>query len=161
MNGNARHWLDSELIEHLYGLTPDGVSVAHLESCAACGARWAELQASRAALVAEPKLDDDFLRAQRQAVWSKIESHQRYGWLSWRVPAAATALVVLFGLLLSRPSVPPVSPQDKVEAIVASELKAMQPPSDEKFYEEMTAMAASTEPAAASPVRALFSDGTD
>lgn len=146
---NSPHWTESELIDRLYGLEPEaGRSAMHLNECDECGARWRDLQASRrsllnAAPVESEKLEER-LRAQRQAVWARIERPQRG--LLWRmIPVTASALMILAGVALQQQSKPPVAPTQLVSTV-----------SDAQFFNEIATVVNQETPRAADPLQGLF-----
>lgn len=141
------HWTTEAMLGRLYGLDPPpGSDVSHLDSCAGCQAQLAALEARRGAVVgASATVAGDRLRAQRQAVLSRIEAGTRGG--AWRlVPAAATALVMLLGVALHQPA-PVVEP--KPVAVLAQ--------SDRELLSELATLMEEEEPRAAEPIRGLFS----
>jgi hypothetical protein len=147
--GNARdlaHWQDDDLLVRLYGLEPERREALHaLESCPECSARFdAFSQRRRQGLSASP-VSDDFLRAQRQAIYAKIEDRKRSPLHSWKVPVGATAVVVFLGVLLQQPAPKPI--EEPVAAV-----------SDAQFFSEIATLASDDEPRAAQPIKALFSE---
>jgi hypothetical protein len=144
--GSNAHWRDEDLLTRIYGLDPEPPDQLHaLESCPECLARFEALVARRQQVVSGGIVSDDFLRAQRQAILSKIEDRRRGVWTSWKVPVAATALVVMMGVLLQRPAPQPVV--DPAPAV-----------SDAQFFSEIATLASSDEPRAADPIKGLFTE---
>ncbi len=142
------HWTEEAMLDRLYGLDPRaGLDASHLDSCAECSARFSSLQARRSVVVdAHAPVSEDRLRAQRLAVFARIETARR-PWV-WRlVPAAATALVVMMGVALHQPA-PVVEP--KPVAVLAQ--------SDRELLSEIATLMEEDEPRAAVPIRGLFAD---
>jgi anti-sigma factor RsiW len=133
----SRHWNDEELIARLYGAGPVD---RHLEECGECAARWRKLLAERERLVTEEPVSEEFLAAQRQAVYKRLEAGRfRRRWVAVGPPALATAAVVLLGIVLHRPS--PVAPRDL---------------SDAELFAESYSLAQSLEPVAVEWMHGLF-----
>jgi len=146
MNSNPQtHWTDEALLGLLYGLTRGPDQDQHpVESCPDCLARLETLRTSRQAIVAGGDVSEDFLRAQRRAIYQRIENRKRaYSW-SWRVPLGATAMVVALAVFLYRPAPPPPA-----EPAVLS---------DAQFFSELAAEASGREPRAAEPIHGLFAE---
>lgn len=149
--GPSQHWADEDLLNRLYGLAPAaGQRESHLTECATCAARWRRLLERRARVTAMPLPDaqlEDRLRAQRHALWQRIDvpRHSRL----WRaVPAGATTLVVLLALALHTPA-----PQaDQRPGTTFATI------SDTQFFSEIASVVNEDPSTAAEPVRALFSD---
>ncbi|MGJ5820346.1 hypothetical protein [Paludibaculum fermentans] len=145
---NSPHWTESDLISRLYGLDPEqGRSAAHLEECRECGALWLSVQARRGSVVNVAPVPDEALeerlRAQRQAVWARIEKPRRP--FLWRMlPAAATALMIFAGVAMHqvKPPVPPVQTASTV--------------SDAQFFNEIASVVNQETPRAADPLQGLF-----
>lgn len=143
---NHSHWSDEDLVNRLYGLEP--AQAPHpLESCGHCAARWQALMARREAVLADPLVCEDRMRTQRLAVFSRLESARR-GWI-WRVvPAtAAAALLLAIGVSLHAPR--PVAPAQEIADAGLS---------DAQLFSEIAMIAEQEAPAAAEPLRALFSE---
>lgn len=143
----APHWSEARLIERLYGLEPPlELSAAHLEICAECGGRWKALQARRAEMLSgpAPAVSEDRLRAQRIAVFQRVERPAaRRIWAL--APAAATALLVVMGVALQAPA--PVRETQTASVITQS---------DRELFSEIAALMEQDEPRAADPFRGLF-----
>lgn len=140
------HWSDEDLLNRLYGLEP--AQAPHpLESCLHCESRWQALVARREAVLADPRVSDDRMRAQRAAVFTRLEKERR-GWIWRAVPAtAAVALLVAIGVSLHAPR--PVSPPQEIADAGLS---------DAQLFSEIARIAEQEAPAAAEPLRALFSE---
>lgn len=147
-NHNSPHWSESDLISRLYGLEPaEGRSSAHLTECGACGERWQALQLQRRSVVEAVPMPseglEERLRAQRQAVWARIEHPRRN--LIWRMlPATATALMIFAGVALHQTK-PPAAPVQTISAV-----------SDAQFFNEIASVVNQETPRAADPLQGLF-----
>ena len=146
-SGMTPHWGDEDLIGRLYGLDPAaGLDAAHLDACPVCADRWQSLQLRRGRLLeaeaAAPAGSDERLRAQRVAVWKRLEQPRR-GWLTRALPLAATALTITIGIALHQ--VQPPAPSSQLAAI-----------SDEQLFSEIASVVSQETPVAADPIRALF-----
>jgi hypothetical protein len=145
------HWTQDEFLRHLYGLEAEEPALAHLAGCAACGQKWADLQARRGECLLPHTVNETRLRTQRQAIWMQIEEARSARPLGWRAPAAALALMVFMALMVSRPAVQLEDPLVEI-----TEMAAPGPVSDTQFFEEIASVASSTQPAAAEAVESLF-----
>ena len=141
------HWGDEELLARLYGLDdPPGVSARHLERCPECRSRMNALEARQAQLRADVAVPDERLRAQRQAVFARIDSPQR-SWMLRLVPAGATALLLALGITLKQPAPAPV-PETKTAAVLTQ--------SDRELLSDIATLVEGDTPRAAAPIRGLF-----
>ncbi|MCS7043735.1 MAG: hypothetical protein NZR01_13190 [Bryobacteraceae bacterium] len=146
------HLDDERLLLELYGAGSEADN-RHLHACPACSARFAELKAQRARLLAAQPAPPDAgrLRAQRAAVWAQIGNGRRRP--VWRaLQAGALAGAVLAGVLLYRPAQPPSTPP------AAHDVAHL---SDEQLFEDLATMLARETPLAAEPLMGLFVAGTD
>lgn len=149
-----RHWTDEELIHRLYGVGPDAPQrEAHLDSCPECSRRWLAVERRRGELLESMQsasVDHALLRAQREAVFSRMETGP-----SWRrsllwtrlVPTGATALLLAFAVILYRPV--PESPARQSPP-------AVQQVSDEELFRDIASMVNEDAPRAAKPIQGLF-----
>jgi hypothetical protein len=148
---NRNHWNDDALLDRLYGLDPaPDLELSHFDRCADCLNRWNALQLRHAALTAEQAaLGEDRLRAQRTAIWNRIEQSRRP--LYWRaVPALSTALLLVAAVALHIPR--PGEPKpDRIEYTQLQPVK-----SDTEFFNEIASVVNADTPRAADPIRALF-----
>lgn len=93
------HWTDEQLVEHLYGVGPgDG----HLDACAACRAKLTDMQACRGVAELNPLADEsvsqDFLMAQRRAIYARISAPARwYAGVAFKRWASAAAMLLVLG----------------------------------------------------------------
>mgnify|MGYP000881337666 FL=1 len=105
MNASKNHWTDEDLLTRLYGLDArPHLAPAHLDECAECAERWARVSSARAEVLAAASsaaCSEEELRAQRAAVWNRIErpGHVR---LLRAVPALATCCVLLLAVALNQ-----------------------------------------------------------
>lgn len=134
----GRHWNDDELIGRLYEAGPDN---SHLEECEDCARRWQQLLALRARAVRPPRVSEEFLAAQRRAIYDRLEWAAGGSGHWWIGPALAAAVMVLLAVLLSRPA--PEAPSSLASA-------------DAQFFTEVYSVVESTEPQAIQPIRGLF-----
>lgn len=153
MREGARHWEDSDLLLKLYGLAPEGgASEEHLVSCEECSRRWAALRSARIETLGEVGaglVPETRLLAQRRAIWARIE-HPRRSWLLKWAPVAATATMLVAGLVLLHPVRPvPAPASQQAESSVA-------PISDAELFSDLADMASASAPRAADPIRGLF-----
>jgi anti-sigma factor RsiW len=144
-----RHWTDDELIAKLYAVGPEEPArTEHLATCAECAARWSAVESRRIQFVRNADsvvVDDARLRAQRDAVWRRLEEARRPR--LWRLaPAGATAMLMLFALLLHTPT-PTIEPVQ-----VASNQQI----SDEQLFSEIASMVNEVAPRVAAPIQGLF-----
>jgi anti-sigma factor RsiW len=149
-NVNGRHWSSEELVDHFYGLDPaEGLEVSHLESCERCSARLASIQQLRRESAAPRTVSEDLLRRQRNAVFARLERPARRSALWGLAPAAATALLVVMGVMLQ-----PTRPVENVQtaAITAS---------DRELLNEVSAMLNDDAPRGAAPIKALFAEQSE
>jgi anti-sigma factor RsiW len=139
------HLDDEQLLLELYGAGAEAAH-RHLQACPECGARLAHLKAQRARLMSGMAAPDPAaLRAQREAVWARIEKSR--GRPAWRaLQAGALACAVFAAVLLYRPATPPGPELARAGAEV----------SDAQLYEDLAAMLARETPAAAEPLLGLF-----
>jgi len=136
-----RHWTEEELIGSLYGAGPtDG----HLDHCGECRRGFADLRQRRALVLEQPpEVTDEFLSAQRRAIYQRLEQPARPVWNSMLSPVFGVAAAVVLALVVSRPAPEP-------EPTLAS--------SDAQFYQEIYSVLESNEPRAATPIHGLFQE---
>lgn len=154
------HWTDDDLLRRLYGLEPEGLAPAHLAACRECRERYETLLARRNEVRPMPPADEQRLRAQREAVWSRVENRRRLPLAGWRVPAAATAAVLALAVWIARPGLDPAGNEEDPLVEIA-EIASPQPLSDTQFFEEIALAASSPEPRGAAAVENLFEGGGD
>lgn len=133
----VRHWTEDDFLNQAYGV--GDADSSHLAACSECGARWQQWQAQRAKTTAEPELSNDFLAAQRRAIYRRLNQPARSR--AW-APAFAAMLMVLIGLFLFRPAQQPV--------------QQLEPAAEDAVFAEVYSLEQSSEPAAVKPIQALF-----
>jgi hypothetical protein len=147
---NAAHWSDHDLLQRLYGLDPrPGLTAEHIEHCEACHSRWTALGQRRRVLLATPAVSEARLRAQRLALYARIEKPPRLA-LWGLVPAAATAMLLFFGVAFHTTAPPAAHPTTTAAAAIS--------PSDRELLSEVAAALNDEAPRAADPIRGLFTD---
>lgn len=147
--GAPPHWNDAQMLERLYGLeAPAGLSEAHLEECSACASRWNELQRRRARLLeaSAPAISDERLRAQRTAVFARLEGRRARGFWAF-APAAATALVLVAAIVIQSPA--PAPPPAVQTAAVLTQ-------SDRELFNDIASIISEDTPRATETFRGLF-----
>lgn len=133
-----RHWSADDFLALLYGVGPEDT---HIAVCSECRTRFEELLLRRERLRSrEPELSAEFLSRQRRAIYERLE--QKPLWLRLQPAHLLTALLLAFVILsIFRPA-PLVQPTDTA--------------SDAGIFEDVFAIATSSEPAALEPARSLF-----
>jgi hypothetical protein len=148
------HWRDGNLIRRLYGLAPEGgASDEHLTSCGECSSRWETLRLARLKTLTEAGsglVPETRLLEQRRALWARID-HPRRFWFSKWAPVAATAMMLVVGLVLLQPARPLKAPASQA-GLNAAALSI----SDAELFSDLSAMASPAAPRAAEPIRGLF-----
>jgi hypothetical protein len=139
----SAHLTDNELIDQVYGIAE---ACDHLRACESCAARLEAMHARKSAHAFAGEPAPAFFTQQHSQVLAKIENPRRsYRW----VPALAAACLAVAGFF-AYPTKTPVPPPHPVVAQVE--------PSDAQLYAEVYSMRESTEPTAASPIRALIQE---
>jgi anti-sigma factor RsiW len=138
------HLTDDQFIERLYGIASGD---EHLESCAACQARWNRIRACRDAAASSSPLPAEFFQQQRRQIEKRL-AKKTPGFVTMWVPAAL-ALMLMTGFVVNRPKRKPSAPAPrmKVEIVEAG-----------WFADTYSAMRV-LEPRATSPIRQLFKEG--
>ena len=128
-----KHWMNDELIAHLYDAGPED---GHLEGCPQCANRIQELDTLRKSRVVADEITDDELAAQRRAIYTRLgrQPEVRRRW----IPALAAAAVIIAAFIALRPRPEQVS--------------------DQQFLTEIAALAEAGAPRAAEPIHALFEE---
>ncbi|HEY1947679.1 MAG TPA: hypothetical protein VGG97_11770 [Bryobacteraceae bacterium] len=140
------HWSDAQLIEHLYGVGPEGI---HIDHCQDCQKRLLEMQAHRRSVeldsLAEEAVSHDFLMAQRRGIYAKLERPEPWfsGSAMKRWASTAIALFVLSGGVL-------LYEQKHRELITADHV------SDVQLARDVSQMAQDPEAEPTAPLQALF-----
>src|SRR5271154_1481571 len=98
----TQHWMDEQLIAHLYGVGPED---GHLTECAACRLRAMEMQASRQSFEAlrgaDAEVTFEFLARQRRAIYAGLgKKRSLFGMRRWAssvamLAVAAGAIIVI------------------------------------------------------------------
>jgi len=98
VSAKSAHWTDEQLIDHLYGVGPtDG----HLNQCDQCHSRLSAMETRRQQFSPEELVSDQFLAAQRRAIYARM-SKPHHWWQDVPVrrwAAAAASIAVLSGSL--------------------------------------------------------------
>src|SRR5262245_40748895 len=98
---SSRGHLSSEtLLQAVYGIA-ETEAEAHLSSCADCAGRMHEWRAKRAEASAGPAFSNEFLAAQRRAIYARVEAGpQARRMRLWWAPALAAAGALAVGVLV-------------------------------------------------------------
>jgi anti-sigma factor RsiW len=140
------HWTDEQLIEHLYGIGPDG---KHIEQCSDCRERLSRMVAARRAIEAEAspleQVPFELLTRQRRSIYARIAQIP-----SWRLGvqvrrwAAAAAMIALLGggAFLYEQNQRQHALQNKV--------------TDAQLAQEVSQIAGDSEPSPTAPLQELF-----
>lgn len=137
---NGAHWSEQDLINHVYGIAP---AADHLDACAECRARAAELSARRTQAAQPPEVSSEFLAAQRRSIYRKLGREPRRRFHA--MPAFAAALVLLVATLLFRPH--PDAPPPLVTSAA-----------DSKLFSDLYAIEENPEPQAVQTMQSLFEE---
>ena len=152
-----RHWDGGDLLRRLYGLAPEGdASDEHLTMCSECSSRWEELRLARIETLSESSaavVPEAMLLAQRRALWARVD-HPRRFWFSKWAPVAATAMMLVAGFVLLRPTQPLSAPGSQASSAATTSI------SDAELFGDLSAMASPAAPRAAEPIRGLFENSS-
>lgn len=152
MTTRTNHWTDEDLLSRLYGTDPaPHLELSHFDNCPDCAARWTRLTTARGCVLSAASAApcrDEALRAQRLAVWNRIEHPARTRILR-TVPAAATCFVLLLAVALNHPAPQPVHTQ------IATAV------SDEQLFTDIASVVNADSPRAVEPLRGLFHESTN
>ncbi len=141
------HWTDHQLIEHLYGVGPEG---DHLRGCSECQDRLSAMQSCRLAL--EPTSEQagpgaELLARQRRRIYAKL-AEPAHWWSETRMrrwaSAAATLLVLGGGLM--------VYEEYHQQELVKDQV------SDAQLADQVSSMTQDSEPQPTAPLEALFEE---
>lgn len=134
---NGGHWTEQDFIDHLYGI---GSHAGHLDVCAGCQARWAEIRAVRGSILEDLEVPNEILARQRRNIYRRLgrDTHPAAKGL---MPAFAVVLLLLLGFFFMRPGPP-----------------ANSPVSDAELFSDIYTVEQSSEPGVARPMRALFEE---
>jgi hypothetical protein len=142
------HLSNDELLDRMYLVE----SAPHLEECEECSSRLQALERRRAeiaaAMPAESGISNEFLAAQRRAIYARLDQpasvHAR-----WAPAALAAVFLLVMGVFLVRPH-PQYRQVRPPDPVVAADL------SNEQLFSDLYSMEQSLEPQAAAPIHALF-----
>jgi len=155
-----KHFSDDELIDRLYGLTGqsgEGDREAHLARCEDCAQRWSEMRHIKARLTAREPASNEFLAAQRRAIYARLgeQPGTGLGWMkgAWAPALAATALLAI-GIVMHRPMAMP----GEANGTGAAAAAVHQDADDAKLFADAYSMEQSAEPSVAAPIHTLFED---
>jgi len=136
----SEHWTDDQLIDRLYGVGP---SNGHFENCADCQARFASIETRRRQIPMDESVSDNFLAAQRRAIYARLEQPRRW-WHAWplgRFAAVAAMFVALAGTVTLY--------QSHRREIAESR-------ADAQLAQDVSQMSFESEPPATAPLKGLF-----
>ncbi len=140
MSAQSAHWTDEQIIDHLYGVGPtDG----HLSQCENCSARLTAMQSRRQGFSVEDSVSDQFLAAQRRAIYARL-SKPHHWWQdvpARRWAAAAAMFTVLAGSAALY--------QDHRRELAESR-------ADAQLAQDVSQMSYESEPQATDPLKGLF-----
>jgi hypothetical protein len=142
----SRHLSDDELLDRLYGLGES--SVPHLQACEQCSGRLQEFERRRTEIVSEAEPSNEFLMAQRRAIYAQLDKAS-VAQAHWAPAALAVAFLLVMGVFLARPHAQnlPVLPPAPVLGVEMS---------DAQLFSDLYSMEQSVEPRAAAPIHGLF-----
>ncbi|MBV8897795.1 MAG: hypothetical protein JO051_14885 [Acidobacteriaceae bacterium] len=142
------HWTDEQLIQHLYGVGPEG---NHIDECSHCQARLSAMHVARSANEIECSPSEqvplELLAAQRRSIYSRIDRLAGFQLgLQIRRWAAAGAMVVLLGggFFLYEQNQHQQAGQNKV--------------TDAQLAQEVSQVAQDSEPSPTRPLQGLFDE---
>lgn len=142
------HWTDEQLIQHLYGVGPEG---NHIDECSDCQARLSAMVAARSVNEVEcspaEQVPFELLAAQRRSIYSRIGRPLRFQLgVQVRRWAAAGAMIVLLGggFFLYEQNEHQQALQSKV--------------SDAQLAQEVSQAAQDSEPSPTAPLQGLFDE---
>lgn len=134
-----RHCSDEQLLAWLYGVESDN---RHRPECEQCRSRSENLRSRREQMLAvEPEVSDEFLAAQRRAIYARIDQEPAHPSHAALMPWIVTALVLLLALGWLR---------TEMRSPAGAEI------SDVKAFEDAFAMVARSHPEAVEPLKSLF-----
>ena len=140
----------------------------HLETCARCRDRIAELSATRAAIALDPPLPTDAaFSAQRERILAAIEGEPRQGGgrvvrrIGWLIPIAAAAAIAAI-VLVNRPDQPTPGTESASETVAAEAVAAAEEAAaiavDDEALDALTAAEALAPPASIERSAAIEDD---
>jgi len=133
-----KHWTENDFKEWLYGLKePD----SHTETCPDCSAELERLALTRRRVLATPEVSEEFLAAQRRAIYNRLQHATRnFAPLRWAV-SIAVLLAVAISLTL---------PHSKNASVTLT--------NDEQLYSDLARIEQTDEPKAIQPLHNLFEE---
>jgi hypothetical protein len=144
------HWTDEQMIQYLYGIGPEE---HHIEACACCRDRLADMVAARRIVDSEASWQEqvpfDVLAAQRRSIYSQIAQSP-----SWRLNlpvrrwAAGAAMVLLLGSGVA------MYEHSQQHQIAQNQSKL----SDAQLAQEVSQVAQNSEPSPTAPLEGLFDE---
>jgi hypothetical protein len=144
------HLSNDQMLDRMYGLGESDVS--HLRDCEECSTRLEALEQRRTEVVAEavaqPVVSNEFLLAQRRAIYSKLGKAPAAR-LHWAPAALGVAFLLVMGLFLVRPHAE-YRPALATKIVPGVELN------NEQLFSDLYSMDQSVEPSAAAPIHGLF-----
>ena len=134
-----KHWAEDDFQKWVYGLKEED---RHLDKCAECHAELDRLRLKRHRIIeqGQPEVSQEFMAAQRRAVYRRLYE-PRHNWVAWRWALSAAMLVVMVvGFTVQRGS-------RSASAIT-----------DEQLFSDLSAIEQSAEPKAIAPMHKLFEE---
>ncbi len=140
VSAKSAHWTDEQLVDHLYGVGPaDG----HLDQCESCINRLSSMHTRRQQVSPEETVSDDFLAAQRRAIYARM-SKPHHWWQDIPVRHWA-ASAAMFSLLAGSAAVYQEHRREVAEARA-----------DAHLAQEVSQMAFGTDSPSTAPLEGLF-----
>ena len=144
MSAQSAHWTDEQIMNHLYGVGPAG---GHLSQCDSCSSRLTSMQSRRQGFSIEDSVSDQFLAAQRRAIYARL-SKTHHWWQDVPVRRWAAG-VAMFTVVAGSAALY----QDHREEIAESR-------ADAQLAQDVSQMSYESEPQATAPLQGLFIEGT-
>jgi predicted anti-sigma-YlaC factor YlaD len=140
-SAQSGHWTDEQLIDRLYGIGP---ADEHLNHCGACAARLAAMEVRRQQASMQEFVSDDFLMAQRRAVYARISQPARW-WHAFATRRLAAASAMIAVLAAGSATVYQKHKHELDEARA-----------DVQLAQDVSRMSFESEPQATAPLKGLF-----
>lgn len=135
------HWTEEDFNHWLYGLKDDD---GHFAECAACRGESDRLLAIRRQVTAGPEVEQDFLAAQRRAIYERLDHPSRRAMpMRWVMSLATVVLVIGLSVAFLRPNQAPAP---------------IYTHADEQLFSDLTSIEQTSEPRAIQPVHNLFEE---
>jgi hypothetical protein len=144
MSAQSAHWTDEQIMNHLYGVGPAG---GHLSQCDSCSSRLTAMQSRRQGFSIEDSVSDQFLAAQRRAIYARL-SKTHHWWQDVPVRRWAAG-VAMFTVVAGSAALY----QDHRQEIAESR-------ADAQLAQDVSQMSYESEPQATAPLQGLFIEGT-